>query len=62
MGLRRPVSHWKSLLLVFRSTLSFTDSPVNLTRWGGLFQACLRLTGPVLLGLTLLALWERVKR
>jgi Pentapeptide repeats (9 copies) len=61
-GFTGPVSYWKSLLFVFRSTVSLTDSSVNLTGWGGLFQAFLRLTGPVLLGLAVLALRERVKR
>jgi hypothetical protein len=61
-GFTRSTSYWKSLLFAFRSTLSLTDAPVNLTAWGGLFQAILRLTGPVLLALTLLALRGRVKR
>jgi hypothetical protein len=47
------------LLFAFRSTLSLTDAQVTLTAWGGLFQALLRLTGPVLLALTLLALRGR---
>ncbi len=46
----------------FRATLSLTDSEVTLTAWGKLLQALLRLTGPVLLGLALLALRGRVKR
>ena len=50
------------LLFAFRSTISLTDAQVNLTAWGGLFQAILRLTGPVLLALALLALRGRVKR
>jgi uncharacterized protein YjbI with pentapeptide repeats len=58
----RPVSYWTSLLYSFRATLSLTDSDVNLTAWGGLLQALLRITGPVLLGLALLALRGRVKR
>ena len=57
-----PVSYWTSLLYAFRSTLSLTDNQVTLTAWGQLFQAVLRLTGPVLLGLALLALRNRVKR
>ena len=61
-GFAGPTSYWKSLLFSFRSTISLTDSSVSLTAWGGLFQACLRLTGPVLLALALLALRERVKR
>jgi len=61
-GFTPSTSYWKSLLFAFRSTVSLTDAQVNLTAWGGLFQAVLRLTGPVLLALTLLALRGRVKR
>jgi uncharacterized protein YjbI with pentapeptide repeats len=57
-----PASYWTSLLYAFRSTVSLTDSQVTLTAWGSFFQALLRITGPVLLGLTLLALRNRVKR
>ena len=58
----QPASYWTSLLYAFRSTLSLSDDAVNLTNWGQLLQALLRLTGPVLLGLALLALRGRVKR
>jgi hypothetical protein len=58
----RPVSYWTSLLYAFRATLSLTDDQVKLTAWGQLLQAVLRLIGPVLLGLALLALRSRVKR
>lgn len=58
----RPASYWTSLLYAFRATLSLTDSNVQLTAWGQLLQSLLRLTGPVLLGLALLALRGRVKR
>jgi hypothetical protein len=58
----RPVSYWTSLLYAFRATLSLTDNEVKLTAWGQLLQGVLRLTGPVLLGLALLALRGRVKR
>ena len=58
----RPVSYWTSLLYAFRATLSLTDNDVTLTAWGKLLQGVLRLTGPVLLGLALLALRGRVKR
>jgi hypothetical protein len=61
-GFTHPASYWKSLLFAFRSTISLTDAQVNLTAWGGLSQAVLRLTGPVLLALALLALRGRVKR
>ena len=57
-----PASYWTSLLFAFRSTVSLTDNEVKLTAWGSLLQALLRLTGPVLLGLALLALRNRVKR
>ena len=58
----RPVSFWTSLLYAFRATVSLTDNQVMLTAWGQLLQAVLRLTGPVLLGLALLALRGRLKR
>jgi uncharacterized protein YjbI with pentapeptide repeats len=58
----RPVSYLTSLLYAFRATLSLTDDEVTLTAWGQLLQAVLKLTGPVLLGLALLALRGRVKR
>jgi uncharacterized protein YjbI with pentapeptide repeats len=57
-----PASYWTSLLYAFRSTISLTDNDVTLTAWGQLLQALLRLTGPVLLGLALLALRARIKR
>jgi hypothetical protein len=57
-----PVSYWTSQLYAFRATLSLTDSDVKLTAWGQLLQGLLRLTGPVLLGLALLALRGRLKR
>jgi uncharacterized protein YjbI with pentapeptide repeats len=58
----QPASFWTSLLYAFRSTISLTDDQVGLTAWGQLLQALLRLTGPVLLGLALLALRNHVKR
>jgi uncharacterized protein YjbI with pentapeptide repeats len=57
-----PPSYWTSLLFAFRSTISLTDNQVELTAWGSFFQALLRITGPVLLALTLLAFRGRVKR
>jgi len=57
-----PDSYWTSLLYAFRATLSLTDNDIKLTAWGQLLQGVLRLTGPVLLGLALLALRGRVKR
>jgi hypothetical protein len=58
----QPESYWTSLLYAFRATLSLTDDEVKLTAWGKLLQALLRLTGPVLLALTLLAIRARTKR
>ncbi|MET8630560.1 hypothetical protein ABZW30_43845 [Kitasatospora sp. NPDC004669] len=58
----QPVSYRTSLLYALRATLSLTDGEVQLTAWGKLLQAVLRLTGPVLLSLALLALRGRVKR
>ena len=58
----QPATYWTGLLYAFRSTISLTDSEVTLTVWGQLLQTLLRLTGPVLLGLALLALRGRVKR
>jgi hypothetical protein len=58
----QPDSYWTSLLYAFRATLSLTDDEVKLTAWGKLLQALLRITGPVLLGLALLAVRGRVKR
>ncbi len=58
----RPVSYWTSLLYAFRATLSLTDDEVRLTAWGKLLQAVLRLVGPLLLGLAVLAVRNRVKR
>lgn len=58
----QPHSYWTSLLYAFRATVSLTDNEVTLTAWGKLVQALLRLTGPVLLGLALLAVRNRVKR
>jgi hypothetical protein len=58
----QPDSYWTSLLYAFRATLSLTDDEVKLTAWGKLLQGLLRITGPVLLGLALLAVRGRVKR
>jgi uncharacterized protein YjbI with pentapeptide repeats len=58
----QPDTYWTSLLYAFRATLSLTDPEVTLTAWGKFLQAVLRLTGPVLLGLAILALRGRVKR
>jgi Pentapeptide repeats (9 copies) len=58
----QPATYWTSLLYTFRATISLTDDQVNLSPWGQLLQAALRITGPVLLGLALLALRSRVRR
>jgi hypothetical protein len=58
----QPNTYWTSLLYAFRATLSLTDSEIQLTAWGKLLQALLRLTGPVLLDLALLAIRARTKR
>ncbi len=58
----RPDSSWESLLYTFRTSLSLTDREFKLTSWGKLFQALLRIAGPVLLGLAALAFRGRVKR
>jgi len=58
----QPDSYWTSLLYSFRATLSLTDDDVNLTAWGKLLQALLRISGPLLLALALLAVRGRVKR
>ena len=58
----QPATYWTSWLYSLRSTISFTDVQVRLTAWGLLLQTVLRLTGPVLLGLALLALRNRVRR
>jgi uncharacterized protein YjbI with pentapeptide repeats len=57
-----PPTVWGSLLYAARSTLSITDPEAQLTAWGKLFQVILRLAGPVLLGLALLSVRNRVKR
>jgi hypothetical protein len=57
-----PSSFWGSLLYAANSTLSMGDNQVRLTGWGQLLRITLRLAGPVLLGLTLLSVRNRVKR
>jgi uncharacterized protein YjbI with pentapeptide repeats len=57
-----PPTVWGSLLYAARSTLSIADPEAQLTGWGKLLQLILRLAGPVLLGLALLAVRNRVKR
>lgn len=58
----QPISYWTSLLYASRADLSLSDDSVTLTAWGKVLQGLLRLSGPVLLGLALLALRGRVKR
>jgi hypothetical protein len=57
-----PASVWGSLLYAASSTLWIGDDGVRLTGWGKLLQIALRLAGPVLLGLALLSMRNRVKR
>jgi hypothetical protein len=55
-----PSTFWGSLLYAARSTLSISDDQAKLTAWGKLLHIILRLAGPVLLGLTLLSIRNRV--
>jgi Pentapeptide repeats (9 copies) len=57
-----PASVWGSLLYAASSTLWIGDDAVRLTGWGKLLRIALRLAGPVLLGLALLSIRNRVKR
>jgi len=57
-----PASVWGSLLYAASSTLWIGDDQVRLTGWGKLLRIALRLAGPVLLGLALLSMRNRVKR
>jgi hypothetical protein len=57
-----PPTVWGSLLFAARSTLSIADPEARLTGWGKLLQVSMRLSGPVLLGLALLSIRNRVKR
>jgi hypothetical protein len=51
-----------SLLYAAESTLSLVNPTVELTGWGRVLRMGLRLVGPLLLGLALLAVRNRVKR
>jgi hypothetical protein len=55
-------SLWDSLLYTASSTLSISDDTLKLTAWGKLLRILLRLLGPLLLGLALLSVRNRVKR
>jgi hypothetical protein len=57
-----PRTFWSSLLYAAESTLSLSASDIRLTGWGRALRIVLRLTGPVLLGLALLSIRNRVKR
>jgi uncharacterized protein YjbI with pentapeptide repeats len=59
---RPPPSWWDSLLYTSGSTLSISDDALKLTAWGKLLRILLRLLGPLLLGLALLSVRNRVKR
>jgi hypothetical protein len=56
-----PPTFWEGLLYTARSTLSISDQ-TQLTPWGKLLHIAVRLAGPVLLGLALLSVRNRVKR
>jgi hypothetical protein len=56
------LSWWDSLLYTAGSTLSISDDSLKLTAWGKLLRIALRLLGPLLLGLALLSIRNRVKR
>ena len=58
---RTPPSFWDSLLYAMGATLSISEN-VPLTEWGRLLRIILRLVGPLLLGLALLSVRNRVKR
>jgi len=53
---------WDSLLYTAGSTLSISDDTLKLTAWGKLLRILLRLLGPLLLGLALLSVRNRIKR
>jgi Pentapeptide repeats (9 copies) len=55
-------SWWDSLLYTAGSTLSISDDTLKLTAWGKLLRILLRVLGPLLLGLALLSVRNRVKR
>jgi hypothetical protein len=57
-----PHSFWGSLLYSAGATVSIVDDKVQLTAWGQLLRIVLRLAGPVLLALAVLAVRNRVKR
>jgi uncharacterized protein YjbI with pentapeptide repeats len=57
-----PPSYFDALLYAAESTLSLPSGDVQLTAWGRVLRIALRLTGPVLLGLALLSVRNRVKR
>jgi predicted NAD-dependent protein-ADP-ribosyltransferase YbiA (DUF1768 family) len=51
-----------SLIYTSQSMLSISDDPMRLTDWGKGFRIMLRLIGPLLLGLALLSVRNRIKR
>jgi hypothetical protein len=55
-------SWWDSLLYTAGSTVSINDDTMRLTAWGKLLRILLRLLGPLLLGLALLSVRNRVRR
>jgi uncharacterized protein YjbI with pentapeptide repeats len=58
----QPDSYWQSLLATLETALSLEDKNAGLTGWGRLLRVLLRIIGPLLLGLAVLALRGRVKR
>jgi uncharacterized protein YjbI with pentapeptide repeats len=64
VGFRQAPPHpafWGSLLYAAKSVLSLPATE-QLTSWGELLRIMLRLTGPLLLGLALLSVRNRIKR
>jgi hypothetical protein len=57
-----PRSFWDSLLYAAESTISLGNNNVALTPSGRALRIALRLMGPILLGLALLSVRNRVKR
>jgi len=55
-------SYLDGLLYTAESTLSLSSANVQLTVWGRVLRIVLRVTGPILLGLALLSVRNRVKR
>jgi hypothetical protein len=62
-GFQTVTSYWCSLLFAAQSSLEPIHPPeATLSPSGEVMQLALRLTGPILVGLTILALRSRIKR